>query len=55
MLYLPKFSTLRIQKPLKYQGTKIWNSIHLELRNQLFNKFKTIFKNQLIEDYNLNF
>ena len=54
-LYLPKFSTLRPQKLTKYQGTKIWNSIPINLRNQPFNKFKTIFKNQLLEDYNLNF
>ena len=32
---------------------KIWNSIPIDLKNQPFNKFKTIFKNQLIEDYNL--
>ena len=54
-LCLPKFPTLRTQKSIKYQGTKIWNSIPIDLRNQPFNKFLTFFKNQLIEDYNLNF
>ena len=44
MLYLPKFSTLRTQKSIKYQGTKIWNSISIDLRNLPFNKFKTILK-----------
>ena len=54
MLYLPKFSTLRTQKSIKYQGTKIWNSFPIDLRNQPLHEFKTIFKNQLIEDCDLN-
>ena len=33
MLYLPEFSNLRTQKSMKYQGTKMWNSIPIDLRN----------------------
>ena len=30
-LYLPKFSSSRCQRSIKFQGTKIWNSIPIEL------------------------
>ena len=38
-LYLPKFSTSRCQRSIKFQETKFWNSIPIELQNQSFNKF----------------
>ena len=46
-LYLPKFSTSRFQ----FQGTKIWNSIPIELQNQSFHKFKFNFKSFLLHLY----
>jgi len=51
-LHPPKYSTLRTQKSLKFPGTKIWNAISPELRNQSYNNFKTQFKKQLLEGYN---
>ena len=52
-LYLPKFSTNRCQRSVKFQGTKIWYSISPELKTYSCNKFKTKYKNQLIANYNL--
>ena len=50
-LYIPKFSFSRCQKSIKYQGAKIWNSIPINIRDQNFNKFKSNFKNLLLEKY----
>ena len=43
-LHLPKISTSRCQRSIKFQGTKIWYSIPIELQNQSFYKFKFNFK-----------
>ena len=50
-LYPPKYSTNRCQNSFRYQGTKIWNSISVELRNQSFSKFKNNFKYSLLKRY----
>ena len=50
-LYLPKFFTSRCQRSIKFQGTKIWNSIPIELQNQTFHKFKINFKFFLLQSY----
>ena len=50
-LYLFKFSTSRCQRSIKFQGTKIWNSILIELQNQSFYKFKFNFKSFLLQLY----
>ena len=49
--YLPKFSSSRCQKSIKFQGTKIWNSIPTELQNQSFHKFKYNLKLYLLQSY----
>ena len=49
--YLPKFSTSRCQRSMKFQGKKIWNSIPIELQNQSFHKFKFNFKSFLLQLY----
>jgi len=51
LLYLPKFSTSRCQKSIKFQGTKIWNSIPANLQNLPFYKFKNSFKWYLLDTY----
>ena len=50
-LYLPKFSTQRCQRSVKFQGTKIWNSFYPEFKILSFRKFKSEFKNQLVATY----
>ena len=49
--YLPKLSTGRCQRSLKYHGVKIWNSLFPELRNQSFKSFKINMKNDLLDNY----
>lgn len=50
-LYLPKFSTSRCQRSIKYNGVKIWNGISPSLRNQSFNRFKSNYKKHLLSSY----
>ena len=50
-LYTPKITTNRCQQSIKYQGTKIWNSILLRLRNKSFSKFKHEYKKVLLDNY----
>ena len=51
-LYLPKYSTSRCQKSVKFQGPKIWNSIPVNLRkNDLPNFKKKKYKQKLLESY----
>ena len=50
-LYIPKFSTSRCQNSFKYQGSKIWNSVTTDLKQQTFRKFKINYKNLLLESY----
>jgi len=50
-LYLPKFSTNRCQRSVKFHGVKIWNSIPIKLKILSFHQFKIKFKRQLITNY----
>ena len=50
-LYVPKFSTQRRQRSIKFQGAKILNSFAQELRSQKYGKFKTMLKKQLLAEY----
>ena len=52
-LYLPKFSTQRCQRSIKFQGTKIWNSFSPEFKILSFRKFKSKFKNLLIATHHV--
>ena len=38
-LYIPKFSSTRLQRCIKYHGVKTWNSIPTEIRKLSFTKF----------------
>ena len=49
--YLPKYSTTRCQKSIRFQGPKIWNSLSPEIRNQPYSKFKNNLEKQLLEKY----
>ena len=50
-LYIPKFSTSRYQNSCNYQRSKIWNSITTDLKQKTFKKFKTNYKNLLLQSY----
>ena len=50
-LYLPKFSTCRCQRSLRFQGVKIWNSLNAHLKKQSHKKFKISLKNHFLESY----
>ena len=52
-IYVEKFSTLRCQRSIKYQGAKIWNAIPLELRDQSYRNFKLNYKKILLERYQI--
>ena len=49
--YLPKYSTTRCQKSIRFQGPEIWNSLSPEIRNQPYSKFKNNLKKHLLEKY----
>ena len=39
-LHIPRYSTNKPHKSIKYQGTKLCNSLSYKLRNQSFSEFK---------------
>ena len=39
-LYIPRYNTNRLQRSIKYQGVKIWNSIPLNIQNLPFSTLK---------------
>ena len=41
-LYIPRYSIISLQKSIKYQGVKIWNSIPLRIQNLPFSTLKKI-------------
>ena len=53
-LYLPKFSTQRCQRSIKFQSTKTWNSFSPEFKILSFRQFKTRYKNQVIATYHVD-
>ena len=44
-LYIPRYSTIRLQRSTKYQGVKFWNNIPPEIQNSLARLFKNKYKN----------
>ena len=50
-LCISKFLPNRCQQSIKYQGTKIWNSILFNLRNQSFSKFRYEYEKALLDKY----
>ena len=49
-LYIAKFSFSRCQKSIKYQGSKIWNGIPINIKDQSFNKFKITVKTHFLRN-----
>ena len=41
-LYIPQYSTERLQRCIKYQGVKTWNEIPLEIQTTSIKMFKKI-------------
>ena len=50
-LYIPKFSSTRLQTCIKYHGVKTWDSIPTEIQKLSFTKFITEYKSYLISFY----
>ena len=46
-MHFKKFITLFLFVIFKYIGTKVWNNISLELKDNPYSKFKTTYKKQL--------
>ena len=39
-LHIPFYKTSHLQRPIKYQGVKIWNEIPIQIQNTSYNVFK---------------
>ena len=50
-LYIPRYSTIRLQRCIKYQGVTIWNNIPSEIQNSSARFFKSQYKNYLRLNY----
>ena len=50
-LYTPRYPTNRLQRSIKYQGVKIWNSIPNDIKSLKFQQFKSRFKTFLLSKY----
>ena len=50
-LYIPCYKTSRIQRSIKYQGVKVWNSIPVEIQNLPKSRFKIKLKSHLMQAY----
>ena len=48
---LPRFSSTKTQRSIKYIGAKIWNDIPLDLKQLSYNKFKFSYKQFLLSQY----
>ena len=47
-LYIPRYRTNKLQRCIKYQGVKIWDSIPQKIRVLSYNRFKIQYKNFLL-------
>ena len=50
-LYIPCYKSNRIQRSIKYQGVKVWNSIPVEIQNLPNSRFKIKLKSHLMQAY----
>ena len=50
-LYIPCYKSNRIQRSIKYQGVKVWNSIPVEIQNLPKSRFKIKLKSHLMQAY----
>ena len=51
-IFLPRAHTSRSQRSIKCTRAKIWNNIPSEIKKLPFHKFKEIYKNFLLHNYN---
>ena len=51
-IFLPCVRTCRSQRSIKYAGAKLWSNIPSEIKKLPFHKFKEIYKNFLLHNYN---
>ena len=51
-LYISRYSTIRLQQCIKYQGVKVWNNIPPKIQNSSARLFKNKYKKYLLENYN---
>ena len=47
-LYIPRYRTNKLQRCIKYQGVKIWNSIPQKIKVLFYERFKIQYKNFLL-------
>ena len=47
-LHIPRYRTNRLQRCIKYQGVKVWNSIPQKIRVLSYKKFNVEYKNVLL-------
>ena len=47
-LYIASYTSSKMQRSMKYQGVKIWNSIPRQIKSSSFRAFKTKYKNTLL-------
>ena len=50
-LYYPRYPTNRLQRSIKYQEVKIWNSISNNIKSLKFQQFKSRFETFLLSKY----
>ena len=50
-LNIPPYHTAKLQRCIKYQGVKVWNSIPQEIKSFSFRKFKLHYKKSLLAHY----
>ena len=48
---LPRFSSAKTQRSIKYIGAKIWNNIPLDLKQLPHNKFEFSYQQLLLNQY----
>ena len=53
--YTPRYPTNILQRSIKYQGVKIWNSIPNDTKSLKFQQFKSRFKTFLLSKYDQEF
>ena len=50
-LYIPCYKSNKIQRSIKYQGIKVWNSIPVEIQNLPKSRFKIKLKSHFMQAY----
>ena len=50
-LHLPRFTTVRTQRSIKYIGVKVWNNIPHNIKQLTYQRFITAYKQQLLDQF----